>query len=99
MSVHDHRNAHFLPDFMETAACIANLDAVVSVDTSVANLTGALGVPLVAMLPMWSEWRWGFGDRSPWYASAVPVRQTEPGDWGSVVGKVAAIVARRDWRR
>jgi len=78
-----------LGDFAETAAAVASLDLVISVDTAVAHLAGALGRPVWIMLPSDPDWRWllGRGD-SPWYPSARLVRQEAPGDWDGVVAKV-----------
>ena len=79
-----------LTDFAETAALIATLDLVVTVDTSVAHLAGALGVPVWVMLAHVPDWRWLLHrDDSPWYASARLFRQDSPGDWQGVVGRVA----------
>jgi predicted O-linked N-acetylglucosamine transferase (SPINDLY family)/ADP-heptose:LPS heptosyltransferase len=78
-----------LTDFAETAAAITNLDLVISIDTAVAHLAGALGKPVWIMLPFDPDWRWllGRGD-SPWYPAARLVRQDAPGDWGGVVAKI-----------
>jgi len=80
-----------LTDFGETAAAIANLDLVISVDSAVAHLAGALGVPCWAMLYEPSDWRWLRGRTdSPWYPSLRLFRQRVPGDWDSVAGPVIA---------
>jgi len=79
-------------DFADTAAIIAGLDLVISVDTSVAHLAGALGTPCWTLLPaIRTDWRWlkERGD-SPWYASMRLFRQRRPGDWTPVVDEVLA---------
>ncbi|MDR3100850.1 MAG: tetratricopeptide repeat protein [Paraburkholderia sp.] len=86
-----HRLEHRLEDFADTAAVIERLDAVVSIDTSIAHLAGALGAKLWLMLPFAADWRWFSGtDTSPWYPRARLVRQPRPGAWDEVVGRVAA---------
>ncbi len=78
-----------LHDFSDTAALIAELDLVISVDTSLAHLTGALGKPVWVLLPWASEWRWLMDRRdSPWYPTAELFRQPADGDWQSVIGEV-----------
>jgi tetratricopeptide (TPR) repeat protein len=78
-----------LEDFDDTAAVLAQCDLVISVDTSVAHLAGALGRPLWVLLPFSADWRWtAAGERSPWYPSARLFRQPQPGDWDSVVNDV-----------
>lgn len=78
-------------DFFETAGLLANVDLVISVDTSVAHLAGAMGRPVWILLPFAPDWRWML-DRtdSPWYNSARLFRQTAPGDWTGVLQQVAS---------
>ncbi|HVC63204.1 MAG TPA: tetratricopeptide repeat protein [Acetobacteraceae bacterium] len=81
----------FLTDYAETAALVATLDLVLTVDTSVAHVAGALGVPCWVMLPFAPDWRWMPGrDNTPWYASLRLFRQPRPGDWDGVIDAVAA---------
>lgn len=77
-------------DLMDTAALIDNLDLVVSVDTAVAHLAGALGKPVWLLNRFESEWRWMRGRQdSPWYPSMRIFNQTESRNWGPVVGMMA----------
>ncbi len=78
-----------LGDFADTAAAIMALDLVISVDTSVAHLAGALGKPVWLLLPFAPDWRWleAHSD-SPWYPTARLFRQSEPQRWESVVAAV-----------
>ncbi|WP_224983695.1 tetratricopeptide repeat protein [Geomonas agri] len=76
-------------DFGDTAALIAQLDLVISIDTSVAHLAGALGKPVWLMLPMAGDYRWLRGrDDSPWYPTMRLFRQERQGEWGEVVERV-----------
>ena len=79
-----------LTDFAETAGAIANLDLVISVDTSVAHLAGAMGKPVWIILPFVPDWRWLL-DRtdSPWYPTARLFRQKSSGDWAPIITEVA----------
>ena len=85
-----HRFGTRIGDFADTAAIVDRLDAIVSIDTSIAHLAGALGKPLWLMLPFAADWRWFTdSDRSPWYPSARLVRQPSPGEWTPVVEAIA----------
>jgi Flp pilus assembly protein TadD len=81
--------SNLLTDFAETAALIANLDLIISVDTAVAHLAGAMGKTVWLLLPFPPEWRWML-DRtdSPWYPTMRLFRQKSAGDWESVIGRV-----------
>jgi ADP-heptose:LPS heptosyltransferase len=79
-----------LGDFADTAALIAALDLVVTVDTSVAHLAGALGKPVWLMLPFSPDFRWLLRrEDSPWYPSMRLFRQQKPGDWDSVIARIS----------
>jgi tetratricopeptide (TPR) repeat protein len=80
-----------LLDFSETAAFCECLDLVISVCTSIAHLSGALGKPTWVLLPFDADWRWLI-DRtdSPWYSSAKLYRQRAIGDWNAVFARVSA---------
>jgi ADP-heptose:LPS heptosyltransferase len=83
------RFAHELGDFSDTAALTSQLDLVISVDTSVAHLAGALGKPVWVLLTHAPDWRWLLDrDDSPWYPSARLFRQRETREWGSVTTQV-----------
>jgi tetratricopeptide (TPR) repeat protein len=89
-----------LRDFADTAALVQNLDLVVTCDTAVAHLAGAMGKPVWILSRFDACWRWLDGrDDSPWYPSARLFRQTAPGDWDSVVGRVAGELAALRERR
>jgi tetratricopeptide (TPR) repeat protein len=80
-----------LKDFAETAALISNLDLVISVDTSVVHLAGALGKPVWVLLPNPADWRWLLGrDDSPWYPTVRLFRQDETGMWDNAITGIHA---------
>ena len=80
-----------LKDFVDTAALIRELDLVVTVDTSVAHLAGALGSPVWILIPFNPDFRWMTdGESSPWYPTARLFRQSKLGDWSDVVTRVVA---------
>jgi Tfp pilus assembly protein PilF len=76
-------------DFADTAAIMANLDLVVCVDTSVAHLAGALGVPVWVMVPFAPDWRWMLDrEDSPWYPTMRLFRQDRPGAWDDAIDRL-----------
>ena len=78
-----------LTDFAETAAVMANLDLVITIDTAVAHLAGALGCPVWIMLPKPADWRWMLKRSDTlWYPSMRLFRQDVPGGWDQVVSEV-----------
>jgi tetratricopeptide (TPR) repeat protein len=78
-----------LRNFSDSAELISQLDLVITVDTSVAHLAGALGAPVWVLLPFAPDWRWLLDrDDSPWYPTARLFRQSEAREWGSVVARV-----------
>ncbi len=77
-------------DFADTAALASLMDVVVSVDTSVAHLSGAIGAPTWVLLPFASDWRWLLNrDETPWYESVRLYRQGADRSWGAVLARVA----------
>ena len=80
-----------LTDFADTAALVATLDLIITVDTAVAHLAGALGKPVWLLSRHDACWRWGRDrDDTPWYPTMRLFRQTTPGDWAGVMQRVAA---------
>jgi len=80
-----------LETFADTAAVIENLDLVISVDTSVVHLAGAMAKPSWLLLPTPNDWRWLLQcDTSPWYPTMTVFRQRERGDWKEVIARVSS---------
>ena len=80
-----------LVDFTATAAALARLELLITVDTAVAHLAGALGVPTWLLLPSAPDWRWGpAGTTTPWYGSLHLWRQPRPGDWAALLPNLTA---------
>ena len=78
-----------LPDFAATAGFLASLHALITVDTAVAHLAGAMGLPVQLLLPFEPDWRWLLDRKdSPWYPSFQLFRQPEPGDWATPLGSL-----------
>ena len=85
-----------LHDFADTAALIEQMDLVISIDTSVAHLAGALGKPLWVALPYSVDYRWMVeGPTTPWYPTAALFRQSTPGDWLDVTRAMAERLAQQ----
>lgn len=79
-----------ITDFADTAALMMQLDLIISVDTAVAHLAGALGRPVWTLLPFVPDWRWGLDrEDTPWYPTMRLFRQPALGDWDSVIQRVA----------
>jgi hypothetical protein len=94
MNLIDH--THELSDFADTAALIENLDLVISVDTSIAHLAGALAKPVWVLFPNHPDFRWmAVREDSPWYPTMRLFRQPSYGDWGSVIARM--VDALTDW--
>jgi ADP-heptose:LPS heptosyltransferase len=75
---------------LEVAAILCNLDLLVTCDTSLAHLSGALGVPVWVALPAYGDWRWLLNRAdTPWYATMRLFRQRDQGVWGPVFAEIA----------
>ena len=86
--------------FNRTAPAIEALDLVISVDTAIAHLAGAMGTPTWVLLPSVPDWRWFLGtERSIWYQSVRLFRQTRRGDWATALLKLEEALGRLslDW--
>jgi len=78
-----------LTDFGETAALMENLDLIITVDTSMGHLAGALGRPAWILIPKAADWRWLLNrDDSPWYPSVRLFRQPKPGEWNEPLSRM-----------
>ena len=93
LQVHDPGD---LPDFLETAALMRCLDLVVTVDSAIAHVAGALGVPAWVMLPRVPDWRWLLDrEDTPWYPSVRLFRQERMGEWSPVFATIAECLRER----
>jgi tetratricopeptide (TPR) repeat protein len=94
-------------DLADTAALVAGLDLVITTDTAIAHLAGAMARPVWILLPHLADWRWGNeGESSPWYPTARLYRQATAGDWEGLLGRVISDLIelnearpRTVWRR
>jgi hypothetical protein len=78
-----------LTDFLETASLVSEMDLIITVDTSVAHLAGALGKEVWLLVPFVPDWRWlTEREDSPWYPTVRLFRQPRIGDWNSVIARV-----------
>lgn len=81
-------------DLAETAALVSMLDLVVTTDTCIAHLAGAMSKPVWILLPHLADWRWMLtSETTPWYPTARLFRQSAPGDWAGVLARVTARLA------
>ena len=89
-----HQHQEDLLDFSDTAALIDAMDLVISVDTSVAHLAGAMGKKTFILLPYSPDWRWMLDKMdSPWYPTATLFRQPAMGDWDSVIAEIRKLLS------
>src|SRR4029453_7473357 len=87
-----------LGDFGDLAVIIDQLDLVISVDSSVAHMAGALGKKTWTLLSHVTDWRWRLeGETTPWYPTMRLFRQNWPGDWTGVIERVAEALSREEW--
>ena len=88
-------SADDLTDFGETAAVVENLDLIITVDTSMGHLAGALGKPAWILIPKAADWRWMLErEDSPWYPSVRLFRQPKPGTWDEPLDRLRAALSR-----
>ncbi len=89
----------WLSNFSDTAYALGGMDLVITVDTALAHVAGAMGIPTLLLLAYGPDWRWMMGrDDSPWYPSMRIYRQSTPGDWDEVIRKVVGdLSADSDW--
>ena len=81
--------APYITDYMDTAALLKNIDILITIDTSIAHLAGAIGVKTILMLPYDTEWRWfNDTDTTPWYDSVKIFKQDINSSWCDVVSRI-----------
>lgn len=79
----------YIKSYSDTAAVLANLDLVITIDSSIVHMSGAMGIKTYLMLPYTPEWRWFDDDsKTPWYDSVRIFKQTKIGDWTDVVERI-----------
>ncbi len=79
----------YINNYSDTAAFLKNIDVLISIDTSIANLAGAMGIKTFLLLPFKTEWRWFYDtETTPWYNSVKIFKQSTPGDWDEVISRV-----------
>ncbi len=87
--------APFIKDFADSAALLANVDLLITVDSAPAHLAGGMGIPVWLLLPFNPDWRWlTKREDSPWYPSMRLFRQPQPKDWTSVIGRVSGEIEK-----
>jgi hypothetical protein len=80
-----------LRNLSDAAYALSGMDLLITVDTALAHLAGAMGIPAFLLLPFYPDWRWMLGrDDSPWYPSMRLYRQTSPGDWDGVLHRIVS---------
>ena len=85
-------------DFGDLALLLDQLDLVISIDTAVIHLAGAMGKPVWTLLAYYSDWRWMLeGDTTPWYPTMRLFRQTQPGDWTTVMEQCVRALEHKAW--
>ena len=85
-----------IADFSDTAALASLLDLVITIDTSVAHLAGAMGLPVWVLTAHAPDWRYHLGrDDNPWYPTMRLFRQERDGDWAGAIARVTAALQRR----
>lgn len=89
-----------LEDFAQTAALMANLDLIITIDTSVAHLAGAMGLPTWLLVKYAPDWRWGLNRRDcPWYPAMRLYHQPTPGDWVPVIQEVVHDLTKMEFAK
>lgn len=95
-AAHIHDVSDLLTNFAETAALIANLDLIITVDTAVAHLAGAMGKDVWVLLSFIPDWRWMLDrEDTPWYPTMRLFRQRERGNWAEVLTRVKAALQKK----
>jgi hypothetical protein len=89
-----HHWGDVIADYEESAAFLQHMDLVVSVNTSLVHLAGALGVPTLCLTPKYVAWRYGVAGPNPWYGSVDMLRQAKDDDWSGPIGVAADHVIR-----